>query len=228
MSTNSAPDRKRRYLLLAAGVAAGGVGLAWQPWRRRASGSAPITDFEPPHEDICVTPPDAGSGDLGHSFAYTAADASNRLAPRAVPEAARCPVCGMYPARYLKWGSQIIYADGATHFFDSPADLMLFLREPARYAKDHTAAIPREEIAALYVTDYGGGQWVPAREAFFVLGSSIKGPMRSPDLPAFARREAAEALVAEHGGAVLDFASVEAEETLSTLRGMVHGGHDHP
>ena len=185
-------------------------------------------DYGPEPSADCNGKPDADSGDLGHSFAYTAADASNRLAPRAVPEAARCPVCGMYPARYLKWGSQIIYADGATHFFDSPADLMLFLREPARYAKDHTAAIPREEIAALYVTDYGGGQWVPAREAFFVLGSSIKGPMRSPDLPAFARREAAEALVAEHGGAVLDFASVEAEETLSTLRGMVHGGHDHP
>ena len=222
MSTNSAPDRKRRYLLLATAGVMGGTVLGCRP----TSGPAPITDFEPPHEDICITPPDADSGDLGHSFAYTAADASNRLAPRAVPEAARCPVCGMYPARYLKWGSQIIYADGATHFFDSPADLMLFLREPARYAKDHTAAIPREEIAALYVTDYGGGQWVPAREAFFVLGSSIKGPMRSPDLPAFADETAAQAFIAEQGGRALHFDQVDAS-VVAGLRDANHAQHMH-
>ena len=116
---------------------------------------------------------------------------------RTVPAEARCPVCGMYPARYPRWAAQLIFRDGAALFFDSPLELFRFLFDMGHY---HSAHGP-DEVARAYVTDAGDGQWVPAAEAYFVQGSGLPGPMRGPDLPAFANADAAEAFVAEQGGA---------------------------
>ena len=58
MSTNSAPDRKRRYLLLATAGVMGGTVLGCRP----TSGPAPITDFEPPHEEHMSWPCGRGRG----------------------------------------------------------------------------------------------------------------------------------------------------------------------
>lgn len=142
------------------------------------------------------------------------------LAARAVPPEARCPVCGMYPARYPRWAAQVIYRDGDAHFFDSPLSYFLFLQAVERHARGRSGA----DIAARYVSDHGEGGWIDPAGAHFVHGSDATGPMRAGNLPAFARREAAEAFAARHGGRVIVAAEVDAAllRTLDT-----RAAHEH-
>lgn len=123
--------------------------------------------------------------------------------PPIAPEA-RCPVCGMYPARYPKWAAQVVFSDGAQTAFDSPAELFRFLQNLSRYDTRHSA----KDIAQTYVSDYAKGGWLAAGAAHFVLGSRARGPMHGPDLPAFASAEEATAFAAKNGGKLIPFAEV--------------------
>ena len=112
------------------------------PWQAAATADQTITSG-----DICivapVTPFDPNWGiDL--------------LAPRKIPKDARCPVCGMYPARTSEWAAQVIFKNGDTHFFDSPLTLFIYLLDPSKYSRGRNAS----EIAVSYVTDTSQGQWI--------------------------------------------------------------------
>lgn len=162
-----------------------------------------------PSEEVCIVAPP------------TPFDASTGLAldaPRAVPPDARCPVCGMFPALHPEWAAQVIYRDGATHFFDSPVSLLVFLAKPDRFSR-HAA----EGILAVYITDAASGRWSPAHTAFYVHGSNALGPMRNGNLPAFTERTAAERFAAERGGVVLMLKDVDQ----ATLRQLANRSHRH-
>lgn len=140
-------------------------------------------------------------------------------APQAVPAQARCPVCGMYPARYGQWAAQVHTRDGNVHYFDSPVEFLTFLRELPRYGK----GLKAKDLVAGYVTDHANGGWVNAVEAHYVAGSSIKGPMGEEAFPAFSTRESAEAVVKEKGGEILAWDALVAQ-----FAGMKRGGgHPH-
>jgi len=164
-------------------------------------------------DDLCIVAP---------ATPYDPASGQQMLDPRPVPAEARCPVCGMYPARFPRWAAQIIFKDGSAHFFDSPVDLFMFLEEPKRFDATHTA----EDAAAMYVADHRSGTWLEARQAAFVIDSSARGPMRGPDLPAFADLAAAQAFVAERGGRALAFDEVD-RSVMNGLRSSTHAGHTH-
>jgi len=140
-------------------------------------------------DDICVMAPPQ---------AYDPAWPQAMLAARAIPKDARCPVCGMYPARTPQWAGQLIFSNGDAHFFDSPLSLYLYLNAVPRYSPGRSAS----EIAATYVTDTETGQWTPAGQAFYVHGSTALGPMRNGNLPAFANKRAAEQFAQQRGGTV--------------------------
>ena len=131
--------------------------------------------------------------------------AADAAAP-AQSQEARCPVCGMFPANYPKWRSQVAFRSGAATEFDSPYDLFRFLGNMARYDKQHSAA----DITRILVTDYAKRNRIDARQAYFVSGSSIRGPM-GPDLPAFANKADAEFLARTSGGRVLNFGQAAKE-----------------
>lgn len=198
-----------RTLLLAAGIAfAAGAGALWWP-----QAGSPSTGFSPPAEDVCIVPPT-------RAIAATAYDPSSGLGlydPRPIPPDARCPVCGMYPARFPRWAAQLVFEDGAAHFFDSAVDLFLFLADSTPFDPSRG----REEVAALYVTDFGGQGWIDARRAYFVTGSRVRGPMRGADLPAFADEASAAAFIAAEGGRAIAFDAVDAP-LLKALRGANH------
>lgn len=183
--------------------------------------------FAPPQDvaletDLCLVAP------------ATPYDPASGLAPteaRTVPREARCPVCGMFPARAPDWAAQIIFDDGDAHFFDSPLSLFMYLHDMARYGSGRQA----QQIVAQYVTDAGSppvspngttqkSRWIDARTALYVHGSSAKGPMRAGNLPAFASREAAQAFAASRGGVVLAFDGVDAP-LIARLGG--RSTHDH-
>lgn len=80
----------------------------------------------------------------------------------------------------------------------------------------HLAEAPKT-IQAIYVSDMakaaswddpGASNWVEARSAVFVLGSSRRGGMGADEAVPFSDRSAAERFAAEHGGRVLAFAEV--------------------
>lgn len=139
--------------------------------------------------------------------ALAPAAAAEEMAAQPVGKEMRCPVCGMYPARYPKWMAQVIFKDGVLRAADSPLDLFRFLHDMAKYDRKHG----KDEIAAIYLTDFAKGGWVDAKRAYFVAGSSARGPMNNADLPAFNGREAAEKFAAANGGRVLGFEQITAE-----------------
>lgn len=92
-------------LLVGAATAAG---WRWYGPRTRQAADQSAFGADAMGDDVCVvapaTPYDANSGlPMG--------------AAREVPADARCPVCGMFPARSRSWAAQVIFADGDAHFF---------------------------------------------------------------------------------------------------------------
>lgn len=189
-----------------AAVAAGAVAYT----RHQVASTPSTSSLDVISNELCIvapaTPPDPASG-------------LPRLAPRAVPAEARCPVCGMYPARYPRWAAQIVFRDGATHFFDSPVDLFGFMNGVGRHSSPYTM----KEAAAQFVTDFETGAWIGAGTAFYVNGSSILGPMRDADLPAFGDRASAETFARERGGKVLTYTEV----TPDVIRPLSRNLHRH-
>lgn len=161
-------------------------------------------------DDYCIVAP---------ALPYDPTSGLDRFEPRSVPADARCPVCGMYPARFPHWAAQAIYRDGAVQFFDSPVNLHVFLDDVSRY----NGAYGKADIAATFVTDVTSGNWVESAGAHYVHGSNALGPMRDGNLPAFTEREAAERFAAERGGVVLSADQITPE----ILRSLTHPVHHH-
>lgn len=156
-----------------------------------------------PPEDVCrVAPLQAWSPALGQ----------DPLAARLPPPDARCPVCGMYPARQPRWACQLIYRDGAAHFFDAALDLLLYLQHPGRHAPGYGP----QDIARLYLRDAGSADspWIAAQDATLLLDSAWPGsagsPMRRGALPAFADAAQARGLQAAQGGELWSWAQLQA------------------
>ena len=119
----------------------------------------------------------------------------------------RCAVCGMFVAKYPNWVATIAYPDGSHRFFDGPKDLF-------RYLKGEGASTTPD--AEIWVTDYYTTKPIRARDAFFVAGSDVFGPMGAELIP-LATADLAESFRADHGGAdVLAFDAVD-EAVLKSL-----------
>ncbi|MFZ3127428.1 MAG: nitrous oxide reductase accessory protein NosL [Rhodoferax sp.] len=160
-------------------------------------------------EDVClVAPPtryDPASGIALH-------------AARSVPPDARCPVCGMFPARAPEWAAQVIFDNGDTQFFDSPLSLYAYLQDVGHYTPGRSA----KDITASYVTAVDTRDWIAASAAVYVHGSTAVGPMRGGNLPAFAQRQAAQRFARERGGVVLAASDITPELLRQLGGGTVH------
>lgn len=119
----------------------------------------------------------------------------------------KCPVCGMFVARYPDWVAGVRYADGSYAVFDGAKDLFRFWLEPERHAPGRT----RKEIVRLFVTDYYAVAQVDARTAWYVVGGDVLGPMGHELVP-FATESAAREFARDHRGKrVIRFEDVTAE-----------------
>ena len=91
----------------------------------------------------------------------------------------KCPVCGMFVAKYPDWVAAIAFADGSTVFFDGVKDMLKYYFNMAKYAPGKTTA----DIQAIHVTDYYRLEPVDGRRAFYVAGSDVYGPMGKELIP---------------------------------------------
>ncbi|UFH59020.1 nitrous oxide reductase accessory protein NosL [Sulfurovum mangrovi] len=109
-----------------------------------------------------------------------------------VPNDAKCPVCGMFVAKYPKWAASMTY-EGETYYFDGVKDMMKY------YIFDGNFPYDRKKITVIQVTDYYTLEGIDAKRAFYVYDSNVYGPMGRELIP-FKTLESAETFNREHQG----------------------------
>jgi nitrous oxide reductase accessory protein NosL len=128
-------------------------------------------------------------------------------APPAVPTPSakdKCPVCGMFVSKYPDWVATVTFKDGTSLFFDGAKDLFNYYNSMHKF----TPARKQADIVAITVNDYYTLKQVDARQAFFVIGSDVYGPMGKELVP-FGKRADAHAFLKDHKGKlVLRFTDV--------------------
>lgn len=127
-----------------------------------------------------------------------------------------CGKCGMYPAKYPDWQTQVIFTDGKMVPFDGCKCMFGYLMNMAQYDPHHSA----QDVAAIWVRDHNTGEWINARDAHFVVGSDVMGPMGKELIP-FGTSAAAENFQQEHGGELAGYDAITMD-TLKPLMGNMH------
>ena len=119
----------------------------------------------------------------------------------------KCPVCGMFVAKYPDFLAQVLFADGSYALFDGAKDMFKYIVQPEKKGS------PRKqpEIDFIYVTDYYSLSPVDGRRAYYVVGSDVYGPMGKELIP-FAREDDAREFMKDHKGrSMLRFREVTPE-----------------
>lgn len=111
---------------------------------------------------------------------------------------ARCLVCGMYPARYPAHRCQLSVADGKRYHFCSTQCLVNFQANSKEYVKGGV------KTRSTWVTVFPDGGTEYAMGLYYLVGSSIMGPMGKEALP-YRNKAAATKAASENGGKVVRF-----------------------
>lgn len=124
----------------------------------------------------------------------------------------KCPVCGMFVAKYPDWLAQVIFKDGSLAHFDGVKDMFKYLFNLKKYNPSKKTV----DVRAIYVTDYYDLSPINGREAFYVIGSDIYGPMGRELIP-FQKEADARVFMKDHKGkTLLKFKEV----TLEIVKGL--------
>lgn len=99
----------------------------------------------------------------------------------------KCQVCGMHMYHYPTWVSRINYAKDETYNFDGMKCMFKF------YFNN------KEGIIDILVQDYYTLKTLNAKEAYFVVGSDVYGPMGHELIP-FIDKKSARTFLLEHKG----------------------------
>ena len=139
---------------------------------------------------------------LLHLLCGQATEAAPPPAPAATE---KCPVCGMFVAKYPDWAASVVFKDGSISYCDGVKDVRRLLLEPARFGARQGLA----EMAQVWVRDYYTLQPIDAATAFYVVGSDVFGPMGKELIPFAQRADAEEFLRDHHGERVVAFAAID-------------------
>lgn len=113
----------------------------------------------------------------------------------------KCPVCGMFVAKYPDWSAAIRFKDGTFRYFDGCKDLFTYYRNIGKY---DPAKLP-DAITAVIVKDYYSLKQIDGRKAFYVIGSNVYGPMGKELVPFEKGGDAGEFLRDHKGKRVVRF-----------------------
>jgi nitrous oxide reductase accessory protein NosL len=130
----------------------------------------------------------------------------------AVPAGAKCPVCGMFVAKFPDWTATARFKDGIVLYYDGPKDLFSHYLDTPRY----TPGKRQTDIVALSVKEYYSLAMIDARSAFYVAGSDVSGPMGSELIPFSDEKDARSFALDHKGKRVLRFSEIT-RQTLKTL-----------
>jgi len=124
----------------------------------------------------------------------------------------KCPICGMFVAKYPDFIAGIIFKDRAYVVFDGAKDMFRYYFNISKYGPSKRLA----DIDMLFVTDYYSLEQVDGRKAYYVLGSDVYGPMGRELIPFQQKKEAEEFMTDHKGKQILLFREVTAD-TLKEL-----------
>ncbi len=133
----------------------------------------------------------------------TTAFAAPLLAP---PPAAKdkCPVCGMFVAKYPDWVVVATFKDSTSLYFDGAKDFFTYYHNMKKY----TPAKNQSSISSVTVKDYYHLKQIDAFKSSFVIGSDVYGPMGKELVP-FEKPTDAQAFQKDHmGKRILQFKDV--------------------
>lgn len=131
----------------------------------------------------------------------------------AAPGGAKCPVCGMFVAKFPDWTATARFKDGTTSWYDGPKDMFSHYFDTARYTPGKRQA----DVVALTVREYYSLTTIDARSAFFVIGSDVFGPMGSELIPLGNEKDALSFKIDHKGTRVLRFNEIT-RHTIQTLK----------
>ncbi|MBM4275811.1 MAG: nitrous oxide reductase accessory protein NosL [Deltaproteobacteria bacterium] len=124
------------------------------------------------------------------SLSLAAGDQPVKVAP-----GDKCPVCGMFVAKYPDFVAQVIFKDGSYAVFDGVKDMMKYYFNFPKYNPAKTAS----DISRIWVTDYYALELIDGVEAFYVIGSNVYGPMGHELIP-FKDEAGAQEFLKDHQG----------------------------
>jgi copper chaperone NosL len=116
----------------------------------------------------------------------------------------KCPVCGMFVAKYPDFLGEIIFKDGSYAVFDGAKDMFKYYFNLRKY----NPARKLSDIDSIYVTDYYSLNFVDGFKAIYVTGSNVYGPMGKELIPFEKEAEAKEFLSDHAGKSLLKFKEV--------------------
>lgn len=119
----------------------------------------------------------------------------------------KCPVCGMFITKFPDWTSAVTFKDGSCAFFDGPKDMFKYLFDLKRYNQSKKT----EDVDALWVLEYYDISPINAKNAWYVLGSDVFGPMGRELIPLEKESGAKEFMKDHKGKKILKFSEVTAE-----------------
>lgn len=148
-----------------------------------------------------------------------------------IPPDEKCPVCGMFVAKYQPWIAQVQYSEDDVKMFDGVKDMMAYYFEPEKFGGKQGI-----EATSIYVKDYYTQEWIDGKIAFYVVGSDVMGPMGHELIP-FDSQSAAENFMKDHKGKkIYQFNDITLEQVTALRSGMKmkhkkkmkgHDMHDH-
>lgn len=141
---------------------------------------------------------------LGLVLLFAAASLAAGSAPLKAGPKDKCPVCGMFVAKFPGFAAQVRLRDGALFHFDGAKDLFKFYLEPQRYAPGRK----QPDITAVLVTDYYSLNAIDGRTAWYVTGSDVLGPMGRELIPFATPGQARDFMKDHKGKALLKFNEV--------------------
>jgi copper chaperone NosL len=120
----------------------------------------------------------------------------------------KCPVCGMFVAKYPDFLAEIIFKDGSYAIFDGTKDMFKYYFNLKKYNPNKNL----EDIDSIYVTDYYGLILIDGYNASYVVGSDIFGPMGRELIP-FEKETDVKGFLKDHrGDSILKFKEITLEK----------------
>jgi copper chaperone NosL len=140
---------------------------------------------------------------------WSLAEAKDPVKPT---EQDKCPVCGMFVAKYPDFIAQVIFKDGSYAVFDGVKDMFKYYFDMKKY----DPAKQVSDIESIYVSDYYDLTMTDGYKAFYILGSDVFGPMGKELIPFEAEEDAKEFMIDHIGKSLLKFKEINA----NTLKGL--------
>lgn len=107
----------------------------------------------------------------------------------------KCPVCGMFVAKYPDWVAEIIFKDSSYAFFDGTKDMFKYYFNLEKY----NPSKKQSDIDSIYLKDYYNLNFIDGYRAYFIIGSDVYGPMGNELIPVETESKA-KGFMKDHSG----------------------------